>query len=586
MIEVTRTLFPQMDERETGRVIAYLYGDLRNFTPVWIVAGSIDVLAEDLLATDTAILKLSDEDLFGRFGDSGTIQIDQERIDYDGKNAAQLALTGLTRGAHSTEAKEHKAGAQVYEVLPTVKAVIGENPTGAARAADDTGLTLRVKDVPAVRLNGRLKLASEPPTHTINLADVDTVPSRELVTIEFDLDSIPGTKVDTPAPSPTPPPVAVTPNGAYTPPPIPETGYGSSGGDPGDPAGGFAPTGGGSTGIGGGGLTPPAVTQPVFQFPPPLVGQLEVDVLGLQDDDIGTITGSANQFLDRPSWIVRAQLREAWGELDDALFNLDTFTATLAKQIETDLVWAMAYEGESFTAWRGQVLLEGLAHLYQHAGRWCYTYRTPARVPAYTFTEREIVGERLPVQQPIFTFTPRTDLTTELIVTYGRPKHPKRFTLRDPNGLARYGTQRNRQLNLKWTVAETPARTVALAWLKQWARQRLQVTIPTIWDAIVLEPWDAFAVDVPLLSSFGGPGFLFHVIDSAFDPDHSGFTISGLEGDAVGIVLKTGVRARAAHQIRLGTGIRVGVRSAVAAGVGIELYRFAGSYPGSGVMEG
>src|SRR5439155_1325160 len=57
------------------------------------------------------------------FASAGTIQIDNEYIDYTGKTAT--AFTGCSRGAHGTTAAAHSTGTPVTQAPPIPQLLIG-----------------------------------------------------------------------------------------------------------------------------------------------------------------------------------------------------------------------------------------------------------------------------------------------------------------------------------------------------------------------------------------------------------------------------------------------------------------------------
>jgi len=515
---------PRLDDADEGRFGAFIYGPYKRYKPIAITVGAVDTLAKAWVKdTNPTTIKLSTIALFERFTTSGKVQINRERFSYTNKNAGTLELTGVTPGVDLTSKENHDEGEGVYEVLPNIKYAVCENP----RYVHFTEAIL------AVYINGRLKAASEAPTHTINLDDRTIVPGRSFVSITFDLTSIKAEEIREPIPIPPPRQVIV----ASSPPRSGIIGYAGSGG------------GGGSDGIY---RVPPPPQTPrgprvdesgigtrtrlIKEFPVPVIGTVEVDIRGLKDDSIGTITGTPSARIERPAHVCRTQLREAWGRRDDAEYDFASFTATHALQLADGIRWSLAYEGEDFEAWKFSALLAGKAHLYDFAGKWFYTYRKRS-APTH---EIDVDNDAWPDKDspgPNFSFTPRTEIVTELPVVFDRDLDRRELLLRSLAGIARYGIQRNKRLDLEWIYDLPVARLLGAYWLGQWDRMRLGVVVSLPWRYVTLAPWDSFTIRVPLMTAYGVTQVTFHVLDLGVNADNTLFSLVGEEGDPLGVSL-------------------------------------------------
>ncbi len=88
------------------------------------------MLNEELTNSDTTAITLSDASLFPT---SGTILIDSEEISYTGKSSNDL--TGLTRGANTTNAVAHTSSMAVYVKASTTSGDTGTIATGSGKSA-------------------------------------------------------------------------------------------------------------------------------------------------------------------------------------------------------------------------------------------------------------------------------------------------------------------------------------------------------------------------------------------------------------------------------------------------------------------
>ena len=116
---VETVTYPGADPDDIGKMLPQCYGRCDKVPFMAVDAGAITTLAEEASKTDTT-LTLTDSSYLPS---SGTIQIDTEQITYTGNTNNQL--TGCTRGANSTTAAIHNAGAKVAEIKTTYFYIIG-----------------------------------------------------------------------------------------------------------------------------------------------------------------------------------------------------------------------------------------------------------------------------------------------------------------------------------------------------------------------------------------------------------------------------------------------------------------------------
>jgi hypothetical protein len=244
-----------------------------------------------------------------------------------------------------------------------------------------------------------------------------------------------------------------------------------------------------------------------------VLGEITADVNGLQDDASGTISGTANTFLEVPHDVLKCLLREVWQEKDPALYDAATWTATRQQQVTAGYRWAVMAVPLSFAEFRRAAGFQGRAELYQEGGKWAYTWRgvTPALV---SFTERNLADE------VVVDWSPRTELVTELDVGYDEAadraqKWQQSLTLRSDltQYRYRYGLQRTRRdlkgrtLELPWVRDTAMATRLGTYWLGQWERERLRPRIRGFWDVIGLDKTDTIILNIPVLTAYGAMQF-------------------------------------------------------------------------------
>ncbi|TET75199.1 MAG: hypothetical protein E3J43_08760 [Candidatus Heimdallarchaeota archaeon] len=102
--------YPGADPDEVGKMLPSVYGAAKKVPFIAVNVGSMTTTTEDL-DTDETVIDVTDASLFPN---TGTIQIDNEKIDYTGKTPTQF--TGCTRGVDDTTAIEHDTAATVAEI--------------------------------------------------------------------------------------------------------------------------------------------------------------------------------------------------------------------------------------------------------------------------------------------------------------------------------------------------------------------------------------------------------------------------------------------------------------------------------------
>jgi hypothetical protein len=105
--------FSDADPDDVGKMFPYVWGSARRVPFLAVKAGAVSPLVAYISSSATT-LYISDTT---GFPSSGTVQIGTEQMTYSGLNTSTGAMTGLSRGANSTDAAEHSAGDYVGVVL-------------------------------------------------------------------------------------------------------------------------------------------------------------------------------------------------------------------------------------------------------------------------------------------------------------------------------------------------------------------------------------------------------------------------------------------------------------------------------------
>jgi hypothetical protein len=166
--------FPLCDPDVVGEPITPVIGSVTEVPAQGLVSGIVHKLALDITATDPptgGALPVSDLDLLVRMPVTGTIQTDEERITYTGRDLNGLTFTGIVRGAFGDAPQPHTKGAVVFQVLSEYVLGLGCN-LGA----------LPTKGVLRVKSDGALVA---PTSYTVELANTTVKPGRSLVLLRF-----------------------------------------------------------------------------------------------------------------------------------------------------------------------------------------------------------------------------------------------------------------------------------------------------------------------------------------------------------------------------------------------------------------
>ena len=103
--------YPNADPQDIGKMLPQVYGEAYRVPFRAVDIGWYSTLVEDITDVQTTIEITNADD----FAASGTVQIGSEKITYTGVSSNQL--TGCTRGASSTTAVTHDAGASVVKSI-------------------------------------------------------------------------------------------------------------------------------------------------------------------------------------------------------------------------------------------------------------------------------------------------------------------------------------------------------------------------------------------------------------------------------------------------------------------------------------
>lgn len=135
--------YENADPDDLGKMLPQVYGTCKRVPFLAVDAGAVSTLVANITKTQTTIT-LTDS---SRFPTSGTVQIESEQITYTGNSSSQL--TGCTRGANSTMALTHVAGAGAAEIQSdyfyaighAVKAIDADYVENVAQSGNHTDYT-------------------------------------------------------------------------------------------------------------------------------------------------------------------------------------------------------------------------------------------------------------------------------------------------------------------------------------------------------------------------------------------------------------------------------------------------------------
>lgn len=107
---LSSTTYPNADPDDLGKTIPIIYGNVKNHTPLVIIAGGVTTLTADILSTGTANVLVTSTISPIIFGSSGSFYVGQEKFNYSGKT--DISFTGISRPGTKVA---HSNGDGVFE---------------------------------------------------------------------------------------------------------------------------------------------------------------------------------------------------------------------------------------------------------------------------------------------------------------------------------------------------------------------------------------------------------------------------------------------------------------------------------------
>lgn len=150
--QINRSTFVDASPDAIGKYANKIYGFVRDVPCHCIKTGGTSNLFVDISPTATTIT-LSEVDWPLAFPASGTIQIDEEKITYTGKDSGNKQLTGCTRGASGTTAAPHSRGAPVWVILSDYKYLVADHICKSAANVKTAGIRMNPSTDYSVSLN-------------------------------------------------------------------------------------------------------------------------------------------------------------------------------------------------------------------------------------------------------------------------------------------------------------------------------------------------------------------------------------------------------------------------------------------------
>lgn len=178
---LTTDEYPGADPDDIGKTKPIVYGTVKGNKCLAIDAGTVTNLAVDITAS-SATIEVTDT---SALPSSGTVQIDNEEIDYTGISGNNL--TGCTRGANGTNAVLHDKGSTVAEVQSQYDYLVADHAVTQVDAVyvDD----VRQTKTASTTLNGAIGSSDT----TITVASTTFLPSSGSVIIDSERISYTGT---------------------------------------------------------------------------------------------------------------------------------------------------------------------------------------------------------------------------------------------------------------------------------------------------------------------------------------------------------------------------------------------------------
>lgn len=244
-----------------------------------------------------------------------------------------------------------------------------------------------------------------------------------------------------------------------------------------------------------------------------VIGQVTADVDGLKDDASGTISGTANLLLEIPADVTKLLMREVYKESTTATYA--SWASARGWQNGEGYKWAFLYTPLPFSEFRRQVGLQSRSELFQESGLWQLVFRV-VTTTRLTLDDRNLIGA------PRFGWTPRTELVTNLTVSYdldrAGPTEGEALTLSKQSASSiqnRFGLRTGRlirgderqakTLSLSFVRDQPTASALGDYWLGWWEVPRLTATATIPWEGMALDKNDVLIADVPtVLGAMGG----------------------------------------------------------------------------------
>ena len=243
--------------------------------------------------------------------------------------------------------------------------------------------------------------------------------------------------------------------------------------------------------------------------------KITVDLEGLQDDDVGSISGTRWRLLENPADCAKLFLLTLFPGItaQDLGASWAASRAALGAYRWAGLVGADAVP--KFSDLRQAIELQARSRLFLEGGLWEFRYRRDAPAADVTLDYRKDIAESLPARVRL---TPRTQVYNSLTVYSGRD-FTKRGDLADRyrsapklEDLSSIPEAIQRTLELPLVQDAATAALLGAFWLRQWKRQRWEVQLEAFHNVLALEKLDHVAVDHhPILAAHGGTGVVFEV---------------------------------------------------------------------------
>lgn len=486
-----------------GQILPYVFGGVQRVPGIWVLTGAQDTIAQGMPADSNTIafLATSSSDHMARFpklgGNSLTYRIGGEIV----LAVPQVSPPGFVNVVRGYPPIEHSPGEIIHEMKEWHKAVFCENP-GSHRSQGYLG-------GPGLFLNGIFKQEGTAPVHTMNWNDQAVIPGRSVVSAQLSTAAL--TDVNSPFSSPQD--VSSLQRWVQEETKTIEeqiiTGYLRPTNAAG--AGSFGSQGAFYYGDVSGWWIPQYQTVSTTLTPTggprvfPLLGSVELNMAGLQDDPAGAITGTPNLLLTRPAHIAHVMLREAFGQRDaGAAFNLAEFSEAATLQAALGLSWAARFGPMDYAAWQQGVEAQSRTRIFQDPdGIWRAVFQRRGTVPPVTF-------ERTRRMSWALRWTPERETLTHLTIAYGAGEARREKVLVSTRYVAP-AEVRSAALDLPWVPDATAAEVLGRYVLGRVDHERPEIREVRAWDSLQVLRGDPVLVDAAALAKFGLERFPFRV---------------------------------------------------------------------------